>query len=83
MVDGIVYDVSDFQKDHPGGARVLKQVAGRDASTEFESFHSADVMQRYGAELAIGKVVGSHTTVAAPPKAAKVCFLDRGLLAPS
>jgi len=69
VVDGTVYDISKFQQDHPGGARVLMQVAGRDATTEFESFHSADVMQRFGDELAIGKLVGSHKTVAAPPKA--------------
>ena len=69
VVENVVYDVSKFQEDHPGGARVLQQVAGRDATTEFEAFHSADVMQRFGEELAIGTLVSSKNGPKAPKKA--------------
>ncbi|KAM7212764.1 hypothetical protein V8F06_011853 [Rhypophila decipiens] len=31
-----VYDATPYQEDHPGGALILRDVAGRDATTEFE-----------------------------------------------
>ncbi|KAK3331461.1 hypothetical protein B0H66DRAFT_636313 [Apodospora peruviana] len=31
-----VYDVSKYLEDHPGGVAILRDVAGRDATTEFE-----------------------------------------------
>lgn len=37
-VDGVVFDVSKFLDQHPGGADLLMQQAGRDAS---DAFHSA------------------------------------------
>ncbi|CAE7218099.1 Cyt-b5 [Symbiodinium pilosum] len=40
-IHGLVYDVSKFLPDHPGGAHLLQDVAGRDASGEFEdALHS-------------------------------------------
>lgn len=35
IVDGLVYDVSSYVNDHPGGAKLLKAYAGRDASLAF------------------------------------------------
>lgn len=34
-IDGIVYDVTDFIEDHPGGAKILKKNCGKDASEMF------------------------------------------------
>lgn len=40
-IHGLVYDVSKFMPDHPGGAHLLQDVAGKDASGEFEdALHS-------------------------------------------
>lgn len=36
-VDGTVYDLTLFQKQHPGGVDVLQSCAGRDATAEFQS----------------------------------------------
>lgn len=35
IVDGLVYDVSSYVNDHPGGAKLLKAYSGRDASLAF------------------------------------------------
>eukprot|EP01060_Flectonema_neradi_P011121 TRINITY_DN18182_c0_g1_i1.p1 TRINITY_DN18182_c0_g1~~TRINITY_DN18182_c0_g1_i1.p1 ORF type:complete len:508 (+),score=70.63 TRINITY_DN18182_c0_g1_i1:45-1568(+) len=56
-VDGLVYDISKFARMHPGGERVLKGYAGRDASEEFWELHRQDVLIRYQ-RLVIGKLEG-------------------------
>ncbi|XP_032689735.1 cytochrome b5-like [Odontomachus brunneus] len=38
-----VYDVTDYLDQHPGGADLLDEYAGRDATSEFDEFgHSSD-----------------------------------------
>lgn len=38
-----VYDVSSYLNDHPGGAEVMMEVAGQDATNMFEDIgHSSD-----------------------------------------
>ena len=41
-----VYDVSSYLDDHPGGAEVMLEVAGQDATNMFEDIgHSTDARQ--------------------------------------
>ena len=53
-VDGIVYDVTKFLKSHPGGAQVILDSSGRDATEEFFSFHKKEVLAKYGPKLRVG-----------------------------
>ncbi|KAF9426462.1 hypothetical protein BGZ94_006489 [Podila epigama] len=60
IVHGKVYNVSNFLNDHPGGKKIILKNAGTDATKQFDAFHNAGVLEKYGA-LCIG-VIGE------PPK---------------
>ena len=40
VIDGIVYDLSGWMKDHPGGSIPLINWSGNDASARFREVHS-------------------------------------------
>lgn len=65
IVDHRVYDLSDFVDAHPGGAVVLRQVAGQDATEAFWNLHRQEVLQQY-ADLCIGTVQGETPEVIDP-----------------
>ena len=48
VIKGRVYDLTAFHASHPGGARVVAAVAGKDATQTFDPFHPADIIQRMG-----------------------------------
>ncbi|KAG0021206.1 hypothetical protein BGZ80_002869 [Entomortierella chlamydospora] len=50
-----VYDVSNFLNDHPGGKKIILKNAGTDATKQFDAFHNAGVLEKYGA-LCIGNL---------------------------
>jgi cytochrome b involved in lipid metabolism len=53
-VFGLVFDISDFQDEHPGGSERLLKYVGKDATTEFDEFsHSAHAYERM-----LGMIVG-------------------------
>ncbi|KAK3237200.1 hypothetical protein CYMTET_52705 [Cymbomonas tetramitiformis] len=72
IVDKYVYDVTKFQKFHPGGKWVINQVAGQDATEAFYAMHRADVLSKYHKRLCIGVVSGEEK--------AKSSFLEPGEL---
>ncbi|KAJ5241859.1 uncharacterized protein N7469_000186 [Penicillium citrinum] len=51
VIHGQVFDITEYLQDHPGGAEVLVEVAGKDATAEYEDVgHSEDareIMQPY------------------------------------
>lgn len=55
IIHNKVYDVTNFLSEHPGGRKVLLNVAGKDASSQFDNFHKPDVLERYK-HLCIGVI---------------------------
>ncbi|KAJ5990846.1 hypothetical protein N7522_011053 [Penicillium canescens] len=56
IIDSNVYDVTNFIDEHPGGAKILKRVAGKDASKQFWKYHNESVLKKYSPKLKIGEV---------------------------
>jgi len=56
IIDDAVYDVTNFIDEHPGGAKILKRVCGKDASKQFWKYHNESVLKKYGSKLKIGTV---------------------------
>ncbi|CAH1639429.1 unnamed protein product [Spodoptera littoralis] len=60
IIDNVVYDVTKFLDEHPGGHEVLQNVAGKDASEDFDdvghSLDAKDLMLKYK----VGEIVESE-----------------------
>ncbi|CAG82239.2 acyl-CoA dehydrogenase/oxidase [Yarrowia lipolytica] len=55
IIDGNVFDLTEFQKEHPGGKKILKRVAGKDATKFFHKYHDAPkIMRKVGHKFKIG-----------------------------
>lgn len=60
IVNGNVFDLTNFINEHPGGKKVLLKKAGKDASKEFKTFHNDAIMQRVGLPMQIGIIVNEE-----------------------
>lgn len=79
VVDGTVYDLSDFVPEHPGGPAVLMHHAGRDATAAYSEVHSMSLIKNsLPAEKIIGRLDAATVTdewakppvqAAGPPRA--------------
>ena len=62
VIDRNVYDATDYQADHPGGAGILQSVNGTDATAAFNDvFHSASAVLDL-VPLMVAKYVASVPT---------------------
>lgn len=68
IVNGKVFDLTNFINDHPGGKKVLMKKAGKDASKEFKTFHNDAIMQRVGLPMQIGVIGSAEAPAATPPQ---------------
>lgn len=59
VVNGQVYDLTDFYPRHPGGADIILQYAGKNASLVFNRYHAANFVDKYlEPEQHLGPLVG-------------------------
>jgi cytochrome b involved in lipid metabolism len=76
-MNGKVYDLTPFVKQHPGGEEVLLDVAGEDATTCFDSIgHSAEAQFRRDKYM-IGELIESVATNQPDQRAGLIRILDR------
>ncbi|RKF59912.1 Acyl-CoA dehydrogenase apdG [Erysiphe neolycopersici] len=54
IIDENVYDLTEFQEDHPGGKKILSRVAGKDASKQFWKYHNESILRKYKKQLLVG-----------------------------
>ncbi|CAR26605.1 ZYRO0B13728p [Zygosaccharomyces rouxii] len=47
VIDGYVYDLTEFAPVHPGGPTVIKSNAGKDVSAIFDPLHAPDVIEKF------------------------------------
>ncbi|KAK8041703.1 acyl-CoA dehydrogenase [Apiospora rasikravindrae] len=63
IIGSDVYDVTEFQHQHPGGAKVIHGVAGKDATKKFDRHHRRGLLEPYKAKYQVGVLA-----VTSPPK---------------
>jgi len=73
-IDEDVYDLTQFQDEHPGGKKILTRVAGKDASKQFWKYHNEGILKKYKSKLQVGsldskKASAPPTPPATPPPA--------------
>ncbi|CAH0046625.1 unnamed protein product [Clonostachys solani] len=56
VIDNDVYDMTEFQHKHPGGYKVMRGVAGKDATKKFDKHHRRAVLAPKKETLLIGTV---------------------------
>ncbi|PMD63181.1 cytochrome b5, partial [Hyaloscypha bicolor E] len=44
IINDEIYDVTDFQKTHPGGDKILNKLAGKDATKPFQKTHNEKIL---------------------------------------
>lgn len=59
ILEGNVYDVTDFLDDHPGGKKAIMLYAGKDATKEFAMLHKPEILTKYAAEYKLGPVAAA------------------------
>ncbi|KAK4127042.1 cytochrome b5-like protein [Parathielavia appendiculata] len=45
VLHGNVYDVTEFLPEHPGGSKIILQLAGRDATAEYDPIHPPGILE--------------------------------------
>lgn len=56
-INGVVYDLTNFLDQHPGGSKPILKAAGSDATKVFERIHPAGTLEVYGPRV-VGVFVG-------------------------
>jgi fatty acid desaturase/predicted heme/steroid binding protein len=67
-IDGVVYDVSQWVHNHPGGNNIIRLCAGREATCLFESYHPLKKMGKVRNVLASNKMIQPVATLQGAPE---------------
>lgn len=65
VLNGEVYDLTDFLTRHPGGAKIIMKYAGKDALAIFNKFHARNFVEKYlSPENHLGPLIGEMEVAA-------------------
>ncbi|KAG9084105.1 hypothetical protein FS749_005502, partial [Ceratobasidium sp. UAMH 11750] len=67
IVNGQVYDVTEFLSEHPGGSAILLKHAGRDATEAYEMAHGPEIIEE-GLPVSKKKGPVDPSTIGSHPK---------------
>jgi cytochrome b involved in lipid metabolism len=56
IINNNVYDVTEFLTSHPGGAGIILQVGGTDATDYFEELHRPEILDEIAKQYKIGSI---------------------------
>lgn len=70
-IDGVVYDLTDFLAEHPGGKRLPLKYGGTDASEVWHTMHRPEILAEHGARYRIGVLAGARAQQPADAQAAE------------
>ncbi|XP_052859667.1 cytochrome b5-like [Anopheles cruzii] len=77
VVSDIVYDVTDYMENHPGGSELITEWAGKDGTKDFDDFgHSSDAMKELKT-LQIGVLVEEDRAKNRKAKSAKSATVEQ------
>ncbi len=69
IVDGKVYDLTDFADEHPGGAELVHKYAGKDATKEFTDAHPVSIIRATLMDRGAKELQGTIDPTSLPPEA--------------
>ncbi|KAI1099413.1 FMN-dependent dehydrogenase-domain-containing protein [Jackrogersella minutella] len=76
---GNVYDVTEFLPEHPGGSKIILQLAGRDATEEYDPIHPPGTLEEnLKPEAKLGKIDPQTIVQTSEPAAKKEVKEDDG-----
>lgn len=55
IMNGLVYDLTDFKSTHPGGPQLLEPWIGKDITEEYENNEHSEIADRMAKHYIIGK----------------------------
>jgi fatty acid desaturase 2 (delta-6 desaturase) len=62
VIDGKVYDITQWSRRHPGGSRVISHFAGQDATEAFQAFHNdLNHVKKYLKPIHVGEIDGGQS----------------------
>ncbi|KAJ0182859.1 hypothetical protein K1T71_002228 [Dendrolimus kikuchii] len=73
IIDNVVYDVTEFLEEHPGGMEVLLENAGKDASECFRRVGHSDFAFEWRQKFVVGEVVDEEKWEVRPREEPMYC----------
>eukprot|EP01108_Squamamoeba_japonica_P005426 TRINITY_DN427_c0_g1_i2.p1 TRINITY_DN427_c0_g1~~TRINITY_DN427_c0_g1_i2.p1 ORF type:complete len:126 (+),score=60.73 TRINITY_DN427_c0_g1_i2:141-518(+) len=78
VIKGKAYDVTKFLDEHPGGEEVLLDMAGKDATQEYDDVGHSDEADELMKDYLVGTVVGGAAKSSGKSKSASAKSSDDG-----